>query len=101
MQHDLTAPEPISPSLALNKEIYRPYLEEQGLTTEQENALLEALWDIMRSFVELGFGVDTIHNIIPALREFTLDEDSQALSSLPASVTEVFADVAGRKGEHV
>lgn len=48
------------PPLKLDPEEYRAHLEEYDLTEEQENELLETLWHIMRTFVEIGFGVDSV-----------------------------------------
>lgn len=36
---------------------YEHFLEDQGLSAEQKRAMLEALWSIIVSFVDLGFGV--------------------------------------------
>lgn len=36
---------------------YEAFLEETDLTPDQKRDLLEALWSIVVSFVELGFGV--------------------------------------------
>ncbi len=33
----------------------------------QAAELLRTLWEIMKAFVDLGFGVDSIHHFIPAL----------------------------------
>ena len=54
-------------TLALDPDEYREDLAEFGLTEAQENEFLEALWSIMQTFVEIGFGVDSVHHIIPEL----------------------------------
>ena len=51
-------------SLELDLDKYRPYLAEFDLTDEQAAELLQTLWSIMRSFAELGFGVDSVHTIL-------------------------------------
>ena len=43
-----------------NPDDYRDDLNEFDLTEEQENELLEALWNIMSSFVAIGFGLDSV-----------------------------------------
>ncbi|WP_316364635.1 hypothetical protein [Candidatus Thiodiazotropha sp. CDECU1] len=48
------------PPLTLDPEQYREHLEEFGLSREQENELLEALWNILYTFVEIGFGLDSV-----------------------------------------
>ena len=55
------------PAPAFDADEYRPYLDGFDLTEEQANELLATLWDIMKAFVELGFGVDSIHRFLPEL----------------------------------
>ena len=52
---------------------YRYHIDDQNLTEEQAAELLGALWEIMKAFVDLGFGVNSIHNFIPALGSNTPD----------------------------
>jgi len=54
---------PDSPSF--DPDDYRAELAAFDLTEEQANALLGTLWEIMKAFVELGFGVDSIHRFLP------------------------------------
>lgn len=44
----------------LDEDTYRQHLAPLALTREEEDALLQALWSMMRCFVDLGFGVDAI-----------------------------------------
>ena len=46
--------------LALNPDEYREDLDEFDLTREQQDELLGILWNIMRTFVEIGFGLDSV-----------------------------------------
>lgn len=48
------------PALTLNVDDYRHYVEDMGLSPEQEQELLEALWTIIVSFVDLGFGIEPV-----------------------------------------
>ena len=41
-------------------EKYRCYLEDTELSEDQQIEYLKVLWSIMTTFVELGFGVDSI-----------------------------------------
>ncbi len=52
-----------------NPDEYREHIEAFDLTREQQDELLLTLWNIMKSFVEMGFGVDSIHYFIPGLKE--------------------------------
>jgi hypothetical protein len=46
--------------LQLDPEEYRECLKDFDLTEAQQNELLEVLWNIMRTFVEIGFGLDSV-----------------------------------------
>ncbi|BBK42780.1 hypothetical protein STVA_28000 [Allostella vacuolata] len=48
----------VPPALELDVERYRGDLAGFDLNEDQQRELLETLWSIMRSFVELGFTVD-------------------------------------------
>ncbi len=54
---------------ALNPDDYRQDLSSFDLTKEQEDAFLEALWQIMKTMVEIGWGVDTVQLLLPELFE--------------------------------
>lgn len=47
-------------TLVCDLEKYRPYLEGFNLSSQEEAEILEMLWKIMATFVDLGFGVDSI-----------------------------------------
>ena len=55
----------ISP-LPLDVDKYRPFLDEFELTEAQQRELLETLWTMMKTFVELGFGVDPVQQVLSA-----------------------------------
>jgi hypothetical protein len=65
-----------SPVLDVDK--YRPFIAEFDLTEEQERELLETLWKLMMSFVDMGFGLDPIHHILQG----TLEKSSEASQDL-------------------
>ncbi len=48
------------PALILNVDDYRQYVEALNLSEEQEQELLETLWTIIVSFVDLGFGIEPV-----------------------------------------
>jgi hypothetical protein len=71
---------PPPPKLCL--EDYRDDLAEFDLTPEQQKELLETLWNIMVSFVDLGFGMDSVSLAFKsvcgeALSEFPLEGESE------------------------
>ena len=55
--------------LPLDADKYRPYLEEFDLTEDQKDELLLTLWHILRTFVDIGFGLDSVQMIFPAMVE--------------------------------
>ena len=56
-------------SPTLNPEGYREYLEDFDLDEAEQNELLIVLWNIMRSFVEMGFGLNSVQMLLPAIAE--------------------------------
>ncbi len=60
--HDLpaTSEQSVILPLALDPDKYRDHLEEFDLTPEQQNELLETLWHILRTIVDIGFGLDSV-----------------------------------------
>ena len=60
-----------------NPDDYRDDFKSFGLTNKQENEIIFALWEIMRLFVELGHGVNSINRVFPNILEITdqVDED--------------------------
>ncbi|MEW8052896.1 MAG: hypothetical protein AB2809_21275 [Candidatus Thiodiazotropha sp.] len=67
------------PPLQLDPEEYRDYLAAFDLTETQQNELLETLLHILRTFVEIGFGLDPVQNIFSGIVEKALQEESGAL----------------------
>ncbi|MEO0423896.1 MAG: hypothetical protein AAF184_16270 [Pseudomonadota bacterium] len=65
--------------LRLDPELYRDALEELSLSQEQENTLLQALWEIMHIFVEIGWGVQPVQMMIPQLLAQNVLDTSEAL----------------------
>ncbi len=68
----MTKGEVIAP-LQLDPDEYREDLAEFGLSKQQENELLQTLWNIMSIMVDIGWGVDTVQMFLPGLFE----KDSQ------------------------
>jgi hypothetical protein len=54
------------PTLTLDVDLYQHYLDNSDLTDEQKKELLETLWNVVCSFVQLGFNV---HPMQQALSE--------------------------------
>jgi hypothetical protein len=58
---------------------YMAVLEDCELSDAQKAEVLQTLWFIMATFVDWGFGVDSVTMALPALAEFTSSADSDAL----------------------
>jgi hypothetical protein len=61
--------------LALNFDDYKEEMAEFELTQEQEQELLQTLWNIMYQFAQMGFGMESTQLIMEALLK-TVDQDS-------------------------
>lgn len=51
------------PSLTVDVEKYQAYLDGADMTEEQKEEFLHALWSIIVSFVDLGFGVHPMQSV--------------------------------------
>ena len=71
--------EPVSTSLTFEPDEFREYIEHFDLSEEQENELLETVWHIMKTFVELGFGLDSVQNIFYGIVENALQLESDSV----------------------
>lgn len=58
---------------------YRQHLESFDLTEQQQTELLAILWRILATFVELGFGVDSVQTLLPALAEASAEDEADQL----------------------
>jgi len=51
------------PALTIDWGLYEHYLEESDLSDDDKRALIETLWSIMVSFVDLGFRISPLQQI--------------------------------------
>lgn len=87
-----------APAPVFNVEDYRDDIAELGIPQEQAAEFLRTLWDIMRAFVELGWGVDSIHFALPELRDDNL-RCAQNDGEMNHSNNDLHADkAAGKEG---
>lgn len=56
-------PETAPPTLSIDWETYLPFFEEDDIPEDQKQELIEALWSIVVSFVDLGFGVHPVQQV--------------------------------------
>lgn len=64
---DLATDEVSFAPLKLNEQDYLEHLDSFDLTDEQKTELLQTLWDIMSRMVDIGWGVDSMQLMLPAL----------------------------------
>lgn len=60
---------PARPTLAVDVERYQAYLDGSDFSDAQKEEFLQALWSIIVSFVELGFGVHPLQEVCGKDRE--------------------------------
>ena len=53
-------PETAPPRLEIDWDVYLPFFEDEDIPDEAKQELIEALWSIVVSFVDLGFGVHPV-----------------------------------------
>ncbi len=54
---------PAKPIVGVDVEKYKVFLDDPALTETQKEEFLQALWSIMVTFVELGFGVHPLQSV--------------------------------------
>ncbi len=59
------------PKLTLEPDRYREHLSAFELSTQQQNEMMQILWNIMSTMVDIGWGVDTVQLFLPELFEKT------------------------------
>ena len=90
------------PTLKLDPDEYREDLAEFALTEEQENELLQALWHIMSTFVDIGWGVDTVQLFLPDLFEKAGQDSGKLLQQKETKTLNQAAskNIAGKDENH-
>lgn len=56
-------PETAPPTLSIDWEAYLLFFEDDDIPDEQKQELIETLWSIVVSFVDLGFGVHPVQQV--------------------------------------
>ena len=70
----------VSDYAVLDVDEYREELAGLNLSPAQEKELLSTIWEIMKSFVALGFGTDSLSLILPEVFNETCQSDEHMLS---------------------
>lgn len=77
-------PETAPPSLTIDWDAYLPLFEDEDISEAEKRELIEALWSIVVSFVDLGFGVHPVQQ--------ACGQDDDPLSDLPPDLVSLFMD---------
>jgi hypothetical protein len=68
---------------------FRPYFSEYEMDQAQKDEFIRILWNIMCAFVDLGWGVSSIHFSLPELTDFsTPDTENEVHSATHISIKE-------------
>ena len=76
---------PESEAIGLDVEKYRHFLEECELSEAQKEQFLETLWLIIVSFVDLGFGVHPLQQVLDDAEPNFIDPESSMTHNKPIS----------------
>ena len=86
-----------SHSLAFDADKYLEHVEDFQMTEAQKVEFLRTLWDIMSTFVRLGFGVESV---LPTIFQKALETPADALEGIvPTHEFNVTAEVEGEEKE--
>lgn len=90
---------PTSEPAEFDLEEYLPYVADFDLTDEQAAELLTALWETMRAFVDIGFGVGSIHEILPCLKDVSRETKPGPVKSEKEGFCAAFEESARLQSE--
>jgi hypothetical protein len=93
-----TSKDAVAP-LKLDPDDYRHHFNEFDLTEDQQNELLQALWYIMSTFVDIGWRVDTVQMLLPDIFTEVAPDSEKLLESHSASELDQATDTEKGKEE--
>ena len=85
---------PVRPALSIDWDLYGRYLEESDLSDDQKREFIETLWNIMVSFVDLGFGLHPLQQACEHKHDLSQLEPSDVLGSTRSLSHKVFLKAA-------
>lgn len=62
------------PTLQMDVEYYQAFLDDTDISDEQKKELIETLWNIVVTFVDLGFGIEPVQQAIEAGQNHTQEK---------------------------
>jgi hypothetical protein len=76
------------PIVTVDVEKYQRYLDETDMTDDQKAEFLQALWSIIVTFVELGFGVHPLQEVCGKPEDAALPSPKDAFDQVRSSGSE-------------
>lgn len=97
--HDSEAP--ARNVVQVDYEKYLHFLDDEDLDESQKITLLESLWSILLSFVDLGFGIHPVQQAIEDKKEISVEENSAFPDNdrIPETVQETTTPLSGQFAE--
>ncbi|WP_317054528.1 hypothetical protein [Roseovarius rhodophyticola] len=77
-------PETAPPTLTIDWDAYLPFFEDEDISEEEKRELIEILWSITLSFVDLGFGLNPVQQICGEGTDPLSDDPPDLVSLLEA-----------------
>ncbi len=74
------------PALQLDVEYYQAFLDDEDITDEQKKELIETIWNIVVTFVDLGFGIEPVQQAIEAGQNNAQDKNRFSQESVNDSM---------------
>lgn len=87
------------PALQIDWEFYARFLEESDVSESEKQELLEALWSVVCTFVDLGFGIEPVQQAIESRKLDQLIADRRRIvpPATPSPITKGAKEIA-KKG---
>jgi hypothetical protein len=79
MSYEKQPPPDTLPTLTFDVALYEHYLENSNLSPKEKHEFLRTLWDLICTFVQVGWGVEPSQQVI---EDFCMDNDIPDLESM-------------------
>ena len=84
-------------ALTLDVDYYQAFLDDTDIPEDKKQELIEALWSIVIGFVDLGFGVHPVQQVVTS----EADQTNQALAKLIANMKPEETENTDKKSKRV
>lgn len=89
----------IPPTLELDWEVYAQALEGSNLSDDEKRELIEIMWSIVVSFVDLGYGVHPVQQACEQVLTIPKNDDADVVSSPHNQSTSEFNKTANPRAD--